>query len=114
VLDIARATSNVILGVFSGAIVGIKGLPALLFNGYKYFTSKALYSSTRTLGAIIFILVAMVVLAKFILTKRPKDFTKWVSMQIVIFPNHVLCSFVCCDLFHTLLLILSMLFGIFL
>jgi hypothetical protein len=106
VLDIATATGNVILGVLSGGAVGSKGLPALFSDGYRYLTSGALFSSARTLGAIIFVLVAMAALAKFTLTRRPKDFTKWVSMRIVIFPKHALCSFVCSDLFHTLLMIL--------
>jgi hypothetical protein len=113
-LDIARATSNVILGVLNGGVMGSKGLSTLFSDGYRYLTLGALFSSTCTLGAIIFVIVAMVVLAKFTLTKRPKDFTKWVSMRIVIFPKHVLCSFVCSDLFHTLLMILCMLLGIFL
>jgi hypothetical protein len=114
VLDIARATGNVILGVLTGGAVGSKGLPALFSDGYRYLTSGALFSSARTLGAIIFVLVAMAALAKFTLTRRPKDFTKWVSMRIVIFPKHALCSFVCSDLFHTLLMILCRLLGIFL
>jgi hypothetical protein len=74
VLDIARATCNVIMGVFSGGVVSSKGLPTLFFDGYKYLMLGALFSSTRTLGAIIFVLVATVALAKFTLTKRPKDF----------------------------------------
>jgi hypothetical protein len=80
VLDIVKATCNVILGVLSDGIVGNKGLLALFSNGYKYFMLGALFSSTRILGVIIFVLVAMVALVKFTLTKRPKDFTQWVSM----------------------------------
>jgi hypothetical protein len=80
VLDIVRATCNVILGVLSGGVVGNKGHPALFSNGYKYLTLRAFFFSTRTLGAIIFVLMAMVALAKFTLTKRLKDFTHWISM----------------------------------
>ncbi|KAH9568473.1 hypothetical protein CY35_03G078700 [Sphagnum magellanicum] len=85
VLDIARATGNVILGVLSGGAVGSKGLPALFSDGYRYLTSGALFSSARTLGAIIFVLVAMAALAKFTLTRRPKDFTKWDLWQAIEF-----------------------------
>ncbi len=114
VLHITRATCNVIMGVLNGGAMGSKGLSTLFSDGYRYLTLGALLSSTRTLSAIIFILVAIAVLAKFTLTKRPKDFIKWVSMPIVIFPKHALCAFVCSDLFHTLLMILCMLLGIFL
>lgn len=61
-------------------------------NGARYFpgirdmiSSGTLYQSVRTLGAIIFVLVAMAALAKFTLTRRPKDFTKWDLWQAIEF-----------------------------
>jgi hypothetical protein len=80
VLDIVKATCSVIMGVLSGGVVGSKGLLVLFSNGYRYLMLRALFFSTHTLGVIIFVLVAMAALAKFTLTKRPKDFMQWVSM----------------------------------
>ncbi len=78
-LDNVKARCNVILVVLSGGVVGSKGFLALFSNGYRYLMLGALFFSTCTFGAIIFILVAMAALPKVTFTKRPKDFTQWVS-----------------------------------
>jgi ATP-dependent metalloprotease FtsH len=70
--------------MISDALVGGKG--ARLFPGIRdMIASGTFYQSIRTLGAIIFVLVAMAALAKFTLTRRPKDFTKWDLWQAIEF-----------------------------
>ncbi|KAG0564941.1 hypothetical protein KC19_8G151400 [Ceratodon purpureus] len=70
--------------MISDALVGGKG--TRLFPGIRdMISSGTLYQSARTLGAIIFVLVAMAALAKFTLTRRPKDFTKWDLWQAIEF-----------------------------
>lgn len=59
--------------------------PKLLPRLREMVSSGTLVQSVRTLGAIIFVLVAMAALAKFTLTRRPKDFTKWDLWQAIEF-----------------------------
>ncbi|XP_024360822.1 probable inactive ATP-dependent zinc metalloprotease FTSHI 1, chloroplastic [Physcomitrium patens] len=70
--------------MISEALIGGKG--ARMFPGIReMLSSGTTYQSLRTLGAIIFVLVAMAALAKFTLTRRPKDFTKWDLWQAIEF-----------------------------
>lgn len=78
VVQIAAGTGNVIAGVLTGGQVGSKSLPGLFSDFRQVLSSGTVFSSARTLGAIVFVVVAMAALAKFTLTRRPKDFTKWV------------------------------------
>lgn len=79
---------SVLSRLVTGGGAGRKGIPGLLSEGYKYVTSGALYSSARTLGAILFVLIAMAALAKFTLTRRPKDYTKWVGICVWVVTMH--------------------------
>ncbi|KAL2621719.1 hypothetical protein R1flu_001924 [Riccia fluitans] len=72
-------------GAFVAVVTGQKGPGWLVAEGYRMWKSGVLLSSARTLGAIIFVLVAMAALAKFTLTRRPKDFTKWDLWQAIEF-----------------------------
>lgn len=73
--NIVGGTWNVVVAVFSGR----KGPGWLVAEAIRLYKTGVLFTSVRTLGAILFVLIAMAALAKFTLTRRPKDFTKWVS-----------------------------------
>ena len=70
--------------ILADALVG-KKKTQLFPELRELISSGTLFNSARTLGAIIFVLVAMAALAKFTLTRRPKDFTKWDLWQAIEF-----------------------------
>lgn len=74
------------LGRNIGYTIADIGRGAPLFPSIREMVSSGtLYQSARTLGAIVFVLVSMAALAKFTLTRRPKDFTKWDLWQAIEF-----------------------------
>lgn len=86
VLPILRPVYTLTVNIAGGlwdllvaVLTGQKGPGWLVAEGYRMWKSGVILSSARTLGAIVFVIVAMAALAKFTLTRRPKDFTKWVS-----------------------------------
>lgn len=84
--------SNLIQGLvillFGGvtrSTIGKGGLPGLVSGIYRFINSGSLVSNIRLLGAIFFVAGCMIGLAKFTLTRRPKDFTKWDLWQAIEF-----------------------------
>lgn len=85
---LVRPLVGLVGGIFRniGYVIADAGNGAPLFPGIReMIASGTLTQSLRTLGAIIFVLVAMAALAKFTLTRRPKDFTKWDLWQAIEF-----------------------------
>ncbi|BBN13165.1 hypothetical protein MPTK1_6g01370 [Marchantia polymorpha subsp. ruderalis] len=80
-VGIAGGMWGILVAVFSGQ----KGPGWVVAEAYRMWKSGVLLSSARTLGAIFFVLIAMAALAKFTLTRRPKDFTKWDLWQAIEF-----------------------------
>ncbi|KAJ7558552.1 hypothetical protein O6H91_04G045700 [Diphasiastrum complanatum] len=76
---------NMSVSLLIGTRGGKKGLLGVIYELYQLVTAGDLLTSTRTIGAIVFVLVAMAALAKFTLTRRPKDFTKWDLWQAIEF-----------------------------
>eukprot|EP00850_Spirogloea_muscicola_P016554 SM000135S26998 [mRNA] locus=s135:140506:146085:- [translate_table: standard] len=86
---LAGAASTVI-GIGGGGGVGAvtgagRGLLGRLSDFGSALSLGAFDSATRTLIAIVFVVVVMAALAKFTLTRRPKDFTKWDIWQAIEF-----------------------------
>ncbi|CAM6098375.1 unnamed protein product [Calypogeia fissa] len=79
--NISNGTWSIVVAVFSGK----KGPGWLVAEGIRLWKTGVLFSSARTLSAILFVLIAMAALAKFTLTRRPKDFTKWDLWQAIEF-----------------------------
>ncbi|KAL3680757.1 hypothetical protein R1sor_023713 [Riccia sorocarpa] len=85
VYNLAVTILGGIWNVFVAVVTGQRGPGWLVAEAYRMWKSGVLLSSARTLGAIVFVVVAMAALAKFTLTRRPKDFTKWDLWQAIEF-----------------------------
>lgn len=74
-----------IFGGFTSSTMGRRGLPGLISSIYRFLTSGNLYSNVRLLSVMLFVGGSMAMIAKFTLTRRPKDFTKWDLWQAIEF-----------------------------
>eukprot|EP00249_Psilotum_nudum_P022923 c28693_g1_i1 orf=891-4328(-) len=84
-LKLTASICNFLLGGVARGRARRKGLLGLMNDVYGFLISGALFSNIRILAAIFVVLVAMAALAKFTLTRRPKDFTKWDLWQAIEF-----------------------------
>ena len=79
-LKILEGVGFLLLGGFTSSSIGRGGLPGLISRFYEFLTSGTLYRNARILAVMVFVIGAMALIAKFTLTRRPKDFTKWVCI----------------------------------
>jgi hypothetical protein len=86
-----------LLGGLTSSSIGRGGLPGLISRVYEVLTSGTLYTNARLLVVIVFVIGAMAFIAKFTLTRRPKDFTKWVRKSRTSHAFYYLYPNVCID-----------------
>ena len=81
ILKIFQGLGFLLLGGLTSSSIGRGGLPGLISRVYRVLTSGNLYRNARILGVMFFVIASMALIAKFTLTRRPKDFTKWVCIS---------------------------------
>lgn len=84
-LKLIQGLGILLFGGFTSSTIGKRGLPGLISSIYRFLNSGSLFSNVRLLGAIVFVAGCMAGLARFTLTRRPKDFTKWDLWQAIEF-----------------------------
>lgn len=78
-----RLGSGIILGILERIwdnIVDTFGAGGIFSKFYEYYTFGGVSASIEMLKPIMFVLVTMVVLIRFTLSRRPKNFRKWVNI----------------------------------
>eukprot|EP00250_Pteridium_aquilinum_P014200 c21840_g1_i1 orf=142-3063(+) len=75
----------ILFGGFTRDTFGKRGLLGILSSIYNVFTSGNFTSSARLLAIMLFVGGSMATIARFTLTRRPKDFTKWDLWQAIEF-----------------------------
>ncbi|MCO5611199.1 hypothetical protein L7F22_065449 [Adiantum nelumboides] len=85
VVKILEVIGTVLFGGFTRDTFGKRGLLGIITSMYRVFTSGDFTTSVRLLAIMIFVGGLMASIARFTLTRRPKDFTKWDLWQAIEF-----------------------------
>ncbi|KAI5063106.1 hypothetical protein GOP47_0021653 [Adiantum capillus-veneris] len=85
VVKLLEGIGTVLFGGFTQDTFGKRGFLGIISSIYGVFTSGDFTTSVRLLAIMIFVGGLMASIARFTLTRRPKDFTKWDLWQAIEF-----------------------------
>lgn len=84
-VNLLRVIGILLFGGFTRGTFGKRGLLGIVSSIFQVFTSGNFTSSARLLAIMLFVGGSMAAIARFTLTRRPKDFTKWDLWQAIEF-----------------------------